>query len=206
MGYDQITNAILGGLAKENTIRYHGFFVLCIKFRGLKGLFCQKRAFCKSKKRIECNGQILHSEDESVFCVALFVISMPLILSMKLLMARILISAVVILFLGWLLPGVEVDSSWKAVVAALVLALINAFIRPFLVLLTLPVTIFTLGLFLFVINALTVLLAAKWVAGFSVNGFWWALLFSFLLGILNSWIQGWALAGQEEKPQRRGGF
>lgn len=125
---------------------------------------------------------------------------------MKLLVARILISAVVILFLGWLLPGVEVDSSWKAVLAALVLSLINAFIRPFLVLLTLPVTIVTLGLFLFVINALTVLLAAKWVPGFSVNGFWWALLFSFLLGILNSWIQGWALAGHEDGERRRNRF
>ncbi|MCU0395286.1 MAG: phage holin family protein [Chitinophagaceae bacterium] len=118
---------------------------------------------------------------------------------MKLIVARILISAVVILFLGWLLPGVEVASSWKAVVAALVLSLINAFIRPVLLLLTLPVTVVTLGLFLFVLNALMVLLASKWVEGFQVDGFWWALVFSFLLSILNSWLQGWLLAGHEEK-------
>lgn len=118
---------------------------------------------------------------------------------MKLIIARILISAVVILFLGWLLPGVEVASSWKAVIAALVLSLINAFIRPVLIFLTLPATIVTLGLFLFVINALMVLLAARWVDGFKVDGFWWALLFSFLLSILNSWLQDWLLAGHEDK-------
>lgn len=120
---------------------------------------------------------------------------------MKLIVARILISAVVILFLGWLLPGVEVASSWKAVMAALVLSLINAFIRPVLIFLTLPATIVTLGLFLFVINALMVLLAARWVDGFKVDGFWWALLFSFLLSILNSWLQDWLLAGHEDKQQ-----
>jgi putative membrane protein len=121
--------------------------------------------------------------------------------SMKLIIARILISAVVILFLGWLLPGVEVASSWKAVIAALVLSLINAFIRPVLIFLTLPATIVSLGLFLFVINALMVLLAARWVDGFKVDGFWWALLFSFLLSILNSWLQEWLLAGHEDKQQ-----
>lgn len=116
---------------------------------------------------------------------------------MKLIVARILISAVVILFLSWLLPGVEVASSWKAVVVALVLSLINAFIRPLLVFLTLPVTVFTLGMFLFVINACMVLLAARWVEGFRVDGFWWALLFSFLLSILNSWVQSWVLSGHQ---------
>lgn len=120
---------------------------------------------------------------------------------MKLIIARILIAAVAILFLGWLLPGVNVASSWQAVLAALALAFINAIIRPFLILLTLPVTIITLGLFLFVINAMMVLLAAKWVPGFSVDGFWWALLFSFLLSLLNSWLQGWLLAGHQ--PSRR---
>jgi putative membrane protein len=120
---------------------------------------------------------------------------------MKIIVARILISAVVILFLGWLLPGVEVASSWKAVMAALVLSLINAFIRPVLIFLALPATIVTLGLFLFVINALMVLLAARWVDGFKVDGFWWALLFSFLLSILNSWLQDWLLAGHQDKQQ-----
>jgi putative membrane protein len=117
---------------------------------------------------------------------------------MKLWIARVLISAVVIVFLGWLLPGVAVASSWKAVVAAVVLSLINSFIKPVLVLLTLPVTIVTLGLFLFVVNALMVLMAANWIDGFRVDGFWWALLFSFLLSVINSWLQGWLLSGQQQ--------
>jgi putative membrane protein len=120
---------------------------------------------------------------------------------MKLIIARILISAVVIVFLGWLLPGVVVASSWKAIVAALVLAIINTLIRPILILLTLPVTVVTLGLFLFVINACMVLLASNWVDGFQVNGFWWALLFSFLLSVLNSLLQGWLLAGHDDRDK-----
>lgn len=123
---------------------------------------------------------------------------------MKLYIARILISAVVILFLGWLLPGVEVYGSWQALVAALVLSLINAFLRPVLLVLTFPVTVFTLGLFYFVINALMVLLADAFVDGFSVDGFWWALLFSLLLSALNSWLQGWLLAGQESDKTNTG--
>ncbi|HSC54736.1 MAG TPA: phage holin family protein [Phnomibacter sp.] len=117
---------------------------------------------------------------------------------MKLIVARILLSAVVILFLSWLLPGVSVESSWKAVIAAVVLSLINALIVPGLIILTLPVTIMTLGLFLFVINACMVLLASNWVDGFRVDGFWWALVFSFLMAILNSWLQKWLLAGHEK--------
>jgi len=84
-------------------------------------------------------------------------------------------------------------------VAAVVLSLINSFIKPILVLLTLPVTIVTLGLFLFVVNALMVLLAANWIDGFRVDGFWWALLFSFLLSIINSWLQGWLLSSHQQE-------
>ena len=121
---------------------------------------------------------------------------------MKLIIARILISAVSILFLSWLLPGVEVSSSWQAVLAAFVLALVNAFLRPILVILTLPVTVFTLGLFLFVINACMVLLVANWLEGFRVDGFWWALLFSLLLAVVNSWLQGFLLKGHEDEQKR----
>jgi putative membrane protein len=117
---------------------------------------------------------------------------------MNLIILRLLISAVSILVLSWLLPGVEVTNSWQAVLAALVLSLVNVFIRPLLILLTLPVTVFTLGLFLFVINACMVLLVSRWVPGFHVDGFWWALLFSLLLALLNSWLQGFLLKGHEK--------
>ncbi|HMP94052.1 MAG TPA: phage holin family protein [Phnomibacter sp.] len=118
---------------------------------------------------------------------------------MHLIILRILISAVSILLLSWLLPGVTVTNSWQAVLAALLLALVNALLRPILILLTLPVTVVTLGLFLFVINAAMVLLVAQWLKGFQVDGFWWALLFSLLLAVLNSWLQGFLLKGHQEE-------
>jgi putative membrane protein len=71
-------------------------------------------------------------------------------------------------------------------VLALVLAILNAIVKPILIFITLPITVVTLGLFLFVINALIILLADKLLKGFQVNGFWWALLFSLLLSIVTS--------------------
>jgi putative membrane protein len=118
---------------------------------------------------------------------------------MKLIIARLLISALSIALLGWLLPGVHLNGSWEAVLAAVVLAVVNALIRPILIVLTLPITVFTLGLFLFVINALMVMLVDKWLDGFSVDGFWWALLFSFLLALLNSILQNMLLKQYDKK-------
>lgn len=99
---------------------------------------------------------------------------------------RIIISAVVAFGLSYLLSGVHIDKFSTALLVALVLAVLNAFIKPIIVVLTLPITIFTFGLFLFVINAAIILLAAKFISGFKVDGFWWALLFSFLLSIITS--------------------
>jgi putative membrane protein len=118
---------------------------------------------------------------------------------MKIIIARILISAVSVLLLGGLLQGVHVEDSINAVWVALILALLNATVRPILLLLTLPITLLTLGLFLFVINACIILLASKWIKGFSVDGFWWALLFSFLLAIANSFFQNILLKGHTRK-------
>jgi putative membrane protein len=99
---------------------------------------------------------------------------------------RILISALVAFGLSYLLSGVEIDKFTTALLLAVVLAVMNALVKPILVILTLPITIITLGLFLFVINALIILLAAKFVPGFTVHGFWWALLFSILLSLVSS--------------------
>ncbi len=99
---------------------------------------------------------------------------------------RIIISAVVAFALSYLLSGVHIQSFVTALILAIVLGLLNIFVKPILIILTLPITIFTFGLFLFVINALIILLAAKFVNGFRVDGFWWALLFSLLLSILTS--------------------
>ncbi len=99
---------------------------------------------------------------------------------------RILLTAIVVVFLSKFLPGVEVAGYGTAIVVALVLALLNLIVKPILVLLTLPVTIVTLGLFLIVINAIIILLVDAFVGGFEVSGFWIAVLFSLLLSIIQS--------------------
>ncbi|PWU04728.1 MAG: hypothetical protein C5B52_00895 [Bacteroidetes bacterium] len=99
---------------------------------------------------------------------------------------RIIVTGAVAFGLAQVLSGIHVDSFWTAIVFALVLAVINAIIRPALILLTIPITILTLGFFLLVINALTVLLASKFVKGFAIDGFWWGFLFALLLSILSS--------------------
>lgn len=97
-----------------------------------------------------------------------------------------ILSAVAVLIAAYILPGVAVTSFWSALIVAVILALLNAILRPILVILTIPITVVTLGLFLLVINALIILLTDALIDGFSVSNFWWALLFSFLLSILGA--------------------
>jgi putative membrane protein len=107
------------------------------------------------------------------------------------LIARWIINAAALLLVAYLYPGVAVESFAAALIAALVLGLVNAVIRPLLVILTLPVTLITLGLFLFVINALCFWLVAEVVKGFTVSGFGAALIGSILYSIitlLTSWL------------------
>lgn len=99
---------------------------------------------------------------------------------------RLLLSALAVLLLANILPGVTVDSYGIAVLVAVVLSLLNLIVKPLLIILTLPVTLITLGLFLLVINAVIILLASKLVTGFWVDGFWTALLFSLLLSLLQA--------------------
>lgn len=99
---------------------------------------------------------------------------------------RLLLSALAVVLLAKILPGVEVSSYWIALLVALVLSVLNLLVKPLLILLTLPVTILTLGLFLLIINAIIILLADSLVDGFEVQGLWWALLFSLLLSLLQS--------------------
>lgn len=96
-------------------------------------------------------------------------------------------SALAIMFLAFLLPGIHVEGNFfYAVLLALVLSLLNTLVRPILVFLTLPATIISMGLFLLVINTAIVLIADKFMDGFNTDGFWWAMLFSILLSIINS--------------------
>lgn len=99
---------------------------------------------------------------------------------------RLLLSAIAVFICATVLPGAHVDSFLMAIVVAGILAVLNVLIKPILVILTIPITIVTLGLFLFVVNTILVLLTAWLVPGFSLDGFWWALIFSILLSIINS--------------------
>jgi len=96
-----------------------------------------------------------------------------------------LVSGLAIVITAYLLPGIRLTSFFAALVTALVLGLINAVIKPVLLLLTLPINLLTLGLFTLVINALLVLLTARIVPGFQVDGFWWAVAFSVVLALVN---------------------
>ncbi|HEY1037667.1 MAG TPA: phage holin family protein [Candidatus Paceibacterota bacterium] len=96
-----------------------------------------------------------------------------------------LISTIVIIVAAMLVPGVT-TTLVGAILLAVVLAIINLFIRPFIFVLTLPVNVLTLGLFSLVINALLVMLAAEVVPGFAVSGFWTALIFSVVLALINA--------------------
>ena len=99
---------------------------------------------------------------------------------------KVLLTAVAVVVLAYFLPGITVEGYGSAIIVAIVLGLLRIFIKPLLVILTLPITIVTLGLFLFVINAVIILLAGKLVDGFYVDGFWYALLFSLLLSFFQS--------------------
>lgn len=102
---------------------------------------------------------------------------------------KLFITSVSIILAGYLLPGIHVSSFWTAILVALVLSLLNVFLKPLMVLLTLPFTLFTFGLFLLVINAVIILIAGAWVTGFDVDGFWWALLFSIILSLISSLLE-----------------
>lgn len=115
-------------------------------------------------------------------------------------LVRLIISAIAVLVTDLLLPGVslgdmsDTNGLLTALLVAAVLGLLNALLKPVLVLLTLPVTVVTLGLFLLVINAVIVLIADRLITGFTVESFWWALGFSLLLsivqGVLNAFDAG----------------
>ena len=99
---------------------------------------------------------------------------------------KILFTALAVVVLATVLPGVSVSGYLSAIIVAVVIALLNMVVKPILIFFTLPATIVTFGLFLFVINAIIILLADKLVGGFAVSGFFAALLFSILLSIFRS--------------------
>lgn len=104
---------------------------------------------------------------------------------MKLLL-RTLLTALAVLALAHFLPGIHVDNFMTAVWIAIALGVLNFLVKPVLIVLTLPITLLTLGLFLLVVNALIIELADFFIGGFRVDSIWWAVLFSLLLSLLQS--------------------
>jgi putative membrane protein len=112
---------------------------------------------------------------------------------------RFFLNGLAVVLTSYLLPGVSVEDYWTALIVALVLSLVNIFVKPILIIFTIPITFITLGLFLLVINALMIMLTDYFVDGFDVKGFWWALLFSLILSLFNSLFSD--LMGDKKKNQ-----
>ena len=102
------------------------------------------------------------------------------------LIIKLLLTGLAVVLASYILPGVSVDTFLTALIVALVLAILNAIVKPILVILTIPITFLTLGLFLLVINALIILMADWIVPGFNVDGFLWALIFSIILAVITA--------------------
>jgi putative membrane protein len=100
---------------------------------------------------------------------------------------KLLVTAIVAYGLSMILePHIIIDSYWSALVFVLILGVLNTIVKPFLIILTLPITILTLGIFLLVINVLMVMLADKFLSGIHIDGFLWAFIFGLLLSFLSS--------------------
>ena len=100
---------------------------------------------------------------------------------------RLLLNGVAVLCAAWLIPGLHVDTPATAIIAGIALGLVNAIVRPLLLLLTLPLTLLTLGLFIFVVNAICLALVAWLVPGFSISGFGAALIGALVISLV-SWL------------------
>lgn len=107
------------------------------------------------------------------------------------LLTRLIISSLSVFVAGWLLPGVEIDGFTTAIGIAIVLGLLNATLKPLLVIITIPITFLTLGLFLLVINAIIIGVADQWIDGLTVRSTWSAIVFSLLISFISSVLYRW---------------
>lgn len=108
------------------------------------------------------------------------------------LILRLIVNAIAVFAAAYLLSGVHVAGFTTAIIVAVVLGVLNLFIKPILIILTLPITLITLGLFLLIINALIIMLCDSLVPGFDVDGIGWALLFSLLVSLISGGMEGLA--------------
>ncbi|PZX62297.1 phage holin family protein [Hydrotalea sandarakina] len=105
-------------------------------------------------------------------------------------LSKVLFTSVAVLVATYILSGVHVNSTATAILVAVVLGLLNTFVKPILIILTIPFTILTLGLFLLVINVLIIKWTSELVPGFRVDGWWSALFFSIIVSLVSSFIEG----------------
>ena len=103
---------------------------------------------------------------------------------------NLLINTLSIFAVSYILTGIEIDTITTALVVAVIMAILNVTLKPLLVLITIPLTIITFGLFLMVVNVLVLYAAEALIGGFHIAGFWWALAFSLLVSVINSILMG----------------
>jgi putative membrane protein len=116
-------------------------------------------------------------------------------------LARLLMNGLAIIVAAWMLPGLHLSGPGSALAAGAVLGLVNALVRPVLFILTLPLTLVTLGLFIFVLNAICLALTAAVIPGFAIDGFWWALIGALLVTLV-SWILNGFFLSPAERHRR----
>ena len=114
-------------------------------------------------------------------------------------LARLVLNGIAIVLAAWVLPGLHVSGPFAALVAGAILGFINAIVRPVLLFLTLPLTLITLGLFIFVLNALCLGLTAALVPGFDIDGFWWAVLGALLVSMVSWILNGIFVSAREQR-------
>lgn len=110
--------------------------------------------------------------------------------SAKDILLNLIVNTLSIFAVSYILSGVHVDTFITAIIVAVVLSVFNVTLKPFLILITIPITLVTFGLFLLVVNVLVLYAAAALIDGFEIDGFWWAVLFSLLVSLVNSVLFG----------------
>jgi putative membrane protein len=110
--------------------------------------------------------------------------------SAKDILLNLIVNTLSIFAVSYILSGVHVDTFITAIIVAVVLSVFNVTLKPFLILVTIPITLVTFGLFLLVVNVLVLYAAAALIDGFTIDGFWWAVLFSLLVSLVNSVLSG----------------
>ena len=117
---------------------------------------------------------------------------------------KLLVTALAVMLAAYVLPGVEIVDTKTAIIVAVVLALLNTFVKPILIILTIPITLVTLGLFLLVINIIIIKIADGLIDGFTVDSWFWALLFSLVVSLIASLLDGFAKRSDDRRGIERG--